>query len=85
MAISIRNSRTEALARRVAARAGETMTQAIATALEERLARMRTPRERSVSLRRLLTIARRIARRPTRDRRSAEAILGYDRHGLPGG
>jgi antitoxin VapB len=81
--ISIRNPKAEALAREVAARAGETMTQAISRALEERLARLRTPRERAATSRSLLAIARRINRRQTRDRRSAEKILGYDRHGLP--
>lgn len=83
MPISIRNTKTEALAREVAARAGETMTEAISRALEERLARMRTPREKAATARSLLAIARRINRRRTRSRRSADAILGYDRDGLP--
>jgi hypothetical protein len=38
---------------------------------------------RYVAARRLLRIAKRINRRRTRDRRTPEVILGYDRHGLP--
>jgi antitoxin VapB len=83
MALSIRNAKAEALARDVAARTGETMTQAIVVALAERLAKLRSRRETTVAARRLLRIARRINRRRTRDRRTPEAILGYDRHGLP--
>jgi len=37
---------------------------------------------RHVVARRLLRIARRINRRPTRDRRTPKGILGYDKHGL---
>lgn len=83
MPISIRNAKAEALAREVAERAGETMTQAISRALEERLVRLRSPREQATTARRLLAIARRINRRRTRDRRTADRILGYDRDGLP--
>jgi antitoxin VapB len=83
MPMSIRNAKAEALARDVAARTGESMTQAITVALEERLARLRSHGETASAARSLLRIARRISRRPTRDRRSAEKILGYDRLGLP--
>jgi antitoxin VapB len=83
MPLSIRNAKAEALARDVAARTGETMTEAIVVALEERLARLRSRRETTVAARQLLRIARRIKRRRTRDRRTPEAILGYDKHGLP--
>ena len=83
MPLSIRNAKAEALARDVAARTGETMTQAIVVALEERLAKLRSRRETTVAARQLLRIARRVNRRRTRDRRTPEAILGYDKHGLP--
>ncbi len=83
MPLSIRNAKAEQLARDVAARTGETMTQAIVVALEERLAKLRYRRETTAAARRLLRIARRINRRRTRDRRTADAILGYDRNGLP--
>lgn len=83
MPISIRNIKAEALARDIAGRTGETMTKAIVIALEERLAKLRSPRETHAAARQLLAAARRINRRPTRDARTPEAILGYDEHGLP--
>jgi antitoxin VapB len=83
MPISIRNVKVEALARDITGRTGETMTQAIVVALEERLARLRSPRETHAAARQLLNVARRINRRRTRDARAPEAILGYDDHGLP--
>lgn len=83
MPISIRNARAETLARDISARTGETMTQAIVVALEERLAKLRSRRETTAAARGLLRIARRISRRPTRDRRKPDQILGYDKHGLP--
>lgn len=83
MPLSIRNARAEALARDVAARTGETMTQAIVVALEQRLAKLRSRRETTAAARNLLRIARRIGRRVTRDRRGPDRILGYDKQGLP--
>lgn len=84
MAINLRGSKAEALARDITARTGESMTQAIVVALEDRLARLRA--ERSVTVGRaqdILAAARRINRRKTRDTRATDAILGYDKHGLP--
>ena len=83
MALSIRSPKAEALARDISTRTGETMTQAIVTALEERLAKLRSRRETTAAVRDLLRIARRINRRRTRDARKPDAILGYDKHGLP--
>lgn len=83
MSISIRNVKVESLARDIATRTGETMTKAIVVALEERLARLRTPREAQASARQLLNTARKINRRRTLDDRTPDAILGYDKHGLP--
>ena len=83
MALSIRSPKAEALARDISTRTGETMTQAIVTALEERLAKLRSRRETTAAARDLLRIARRINRRRTRDARKPDAILGYDKHGLP--
>lgn len=83
MALSIRSPKAEALARDISTRTGETMTQAIVTALEERLANLRSRRETTAAARELLRIARRISRRRTRDARTPDAILGYDKHGLP--
>lgn len=83
MALSIRNPKVESLARDVARRTGENITQAIERALEERLAQLRTQREREATLRKVRRIVERFNRRPTLDPRSADEILGYDERGLP--
>jgi antitoxin VapB len=84
MALSIRNPKTEKLARKLAAESEETITQAITRALEERLERVRG-RSTSVDLvEELLKISKRCSAIPDRDQRSADEILGYNSLGVPG-
>lgn len=83
MTFSIRNPRVEQLARDVARRTGENITQAIERSLEERLAGLRTAKEKAVRLREIRRIVRQISRLLDRDQRSPEEILGYDEDGLP--
>ncbi len=82
MAISIKDPETDRLARELAQATGESLTEAIRTALRERLERHRPRRDRDLeaSIRR---IQERLARLPVQDSRSADEILGYDDHGLP--
>ena len=84
MALNIRNSETERLAAELAKQTGETKTEAVTKALRDRLARIR----REKSLRRLADeleeIAKQCSSLPALDPRTADEILGYDRHGLPG-
>jgi antitoxin VapB len=83
MALSIKDERADRLARELARRTGESLTEAVTRALEERLQRV-APRRRKRSLAdELNEIALRIARMPELDSRTAEEILGYDEHGLP--
>ena len=83
MALSIKDPEADRLARELAARTGETLTEAVVVALRERLAR-EAGRVRSIPLHdELATIRRRCAGLPVLDNRSAEAILGYDERGLP--
>ena len=83
MALSIKDPEADRLARELAARTGETLTQAIVVALRERLAR-ETGRVVAVPLsHELAAIRRRCVALPVVDDRSADEILGYDRHGLP--
>jgi antitoxin VapB len=83
MALSIKDPEADRLARELAARTGETLTEAVVVALRERLARQ-TGRDRAVPLREdLAAIRRRCASLPVIDQRSAEEILGYDEQGLP--
>lgn len=82
MPLSIKNPRTEQLARSVADQTGESLTGAITRALEERLERLNGRREAPDLARRLRTISARCAALPDLDRRTAEEILGYDERGL---
>lgn len=83
MALSIKNDETERLARKLAKRTGESLTEAVTTALRERLARQAGHRAVPQLRDELLAIGRRCAALPDLDRRSADEILGYDELGLP--
>lgn len=83
MALNIRNAEAERLAEEVASRTGETKTQAVITALQERLVRVNRARRRTRLADELAEIAGQCAGLPVRDARSAEAILGYGDDGLP--
>jgi antitoxin VapB len=83
MALSIKNSETERLARQVARETGESLTEAIERALEERLARLKARRRKGRLGERVEDILRRMDERPVLDTRSANEILGYDSDGLP--
>jgi antitoxin VapB len=83
MALSIKHSEADRLARELAARTGETLTEAVVVALRERLTR-ETGRTRASFLREeLAAIRRRCAGLPVVDSRAAEQVLGYDERGLP--
>ena len=83
MPISIRNPRAEELARKVAARTGENMTEAVIHSLEERLARLQTSGEKAELVRKLKELAHHCSSLPTLDTRTDDEILGWDEHGLP--
>ena len=59
---------------------GETLTAAVAQALREKLARVRSRRGRRAAAERVLKRAWAL---PHLDPRSPDEILGYDQHGLP--
>ncbi len=83
MALSIKDQEADRLARELAARTGETLTEAVVVALRERLTRV-AGHSRSTPLREeLAAIRRRCAALPVLDTRTADDILGYDRRGLP--
>lgn len=84
LALSIKAARADALAREVARLVGESLTEAVARALAERLERLQ--RDRSGRRRladELDAIAKRCASLPVLDPRSPDEIIGYDEHGLP--
>ncbi len=82
MALSIKSNEADHLARELSERTGETITQTVVIALRERLERERTKATLGL-VERLQRLAEDVARLPTLDGRSADAIIGYDEHGLP--
>ena len=83
MPLSIKDATTEQLAREVAKRAGESLTEAIQTALRERLERLQRDRKQHILRGQLEEILRRVDSLPELDSRSADEIIGYDENGLP--
>jgi antitoxin VapB len=90
MGLNIKNAQVESLATEVAAMAGETKTEAIRKALEERLARLASQgvrRDRHKAVMRFLEreiwpkIPRRLLGRGI-SKREREKILGYGPHGV---
>jgi antitoxin VapB len=84
MALSIKDPKADRLARELARKTGESLTQAVTVALEERLRRVRARRPGRDLADELDEIATHCASLPVQDRRSPEEILGYDERGLPG-
>lgn len=82
VALSIKTDEADALARELSAATHETLTEAVTTALRERLARVKEHQADVPA--RLERLAAEYAALPVSDRRSAEEIVGYDDSGLPG-
>jgi antitoxin VapB len=82
MALNIKDAETDRLVRHLADLTGEKITDAVKTAVRERLDRERRQRGKA-SVEELLAIARRISSQPVVDPRTPEEIIGYDEHGLP--
>ena len=83
MALSIKDEKADRLARELARRTGESLTEAVRRALEERLKRVAPRKPDGALVRRLTAIAKECAALPELDPRSAEEIIGYDENGLP--
>jgi antitoxin VapB len=83
MPLSIKNDATERLARQVAGATGESLTEAIHKALEERWQQLRARRRGRVVAGQLEDVLRRVDAMPTLDARTEDEILGYDEHGMP--
>jgi antitoxin VapB len=84
MPLSIKDPEADKLARSLAQRTGETITQAVITALRERLTREQRKAEAIENLvEDVMDIGRHCAALPLLDARSADEIIGYDEHGLP--
>lgn len=84
MPLSIKDPEADRLARAVADKTGETLTQAVIIALRERLARVQSKGEDMENLvQDVLAIGKHCASLPVLDSRSVDELLGYDVNGLP--
>lgn len=84
VALNIKNAAAEKLAREVARATGETLTDAVVHALEDRLARLRARRFADAEREAIDRICREFAKLPELDRRTPDEILGYDEDGAFG-
>ncbi|MBS0643887.1 MAG: type II toxin-antitoxin system VapB family antitoxin [Proteobacteria bacterium] len=83
MALSLKDKEADRLARAVAALTGETLAEAVRSALRERLERETLRRgHRTRSAENLLAIGRACAALPDLDQRSPDEIVGYDENGM---
>lgn len=83
MALSIKHDEADRLARALARATGETLTEAVVTALRERLDRIRRPQRAKRLVAEIRAIQKRVAELREFDARSADEIIGYDENGLP--
>jgi antitoxin VapB len=83
MALNIKSEKADRLARELAERTGETLTQAVVIALEERLERHRPSFDDDDRVDDVLAIARRFARLPVLDARDINDIVEYSEYGVP--
>jgi len=84
MALSIKSAAVEQKVRRLAATTGESLTMAVALAVEERLAREERRREnKQALLEEIRAISHHCASLPVLDNRSEDEIMGWDENGLP--
>ncbi|MCW5965017.1 MAG: type II toxin-antitoxin system VapB family antitoxin [Bryobacterales bacterium] len=83
MPISIKNPETEALTRRLAQLSGESITDAVHHAVEERVKRLERRAPDQALFEEITEIALRCANRPVVSNASEDEILGYDEWGIP--
>ncbi len=83
MALNIKHPEADRLARALARATGESLTEAVLTAIKQRLQR-ETGRGDTEALRRdIRQIQRRFVAGRGGDTRTPDEIIGYDEHGLP--
>lgn len=83
MALNIRNTETEKLAKAIAALTGETKTEGVTIALKECLEHLKRQRGRKRLANEFDEIARHCASLPLLDTRTDDEIIGYDENGMP--
>ena len=83
MALNIKDSATDSLAREVASLAGESITEAVRQALTDRRDRLRARAQIGRTQADLIALIGRGRARPILDGRDSDDILGYGAEGLP--
>ena len=83
MTVLIRDAEADRLVRELAARTGETITQAVKIAAQERLDRLAPPSSGRIDREKLDELLARFRDRRIEDPRSDDEIIGYDENGLP--
>lgn len=83
MPLNIKDSEVDRVTRELAGVTGESITVAVGTAVSERLKRVQARPCDDRLIEDLTEIALRAAARPVLDDRTADEIIGYDKHGLP--
>ncbi|CAN5323209.1 type II toxin-antitoxin system antitoxin VapB30 [soil metagenome] len=83
MPLNIKSPKADRLARELARATGESLTEAVTQALEERLLRETGRGDRDALLRDIGRIRDEYQALPVIDARCPDEIIGYDEHGLP--
>jgi antitoxin VapB len=83
MVLSIKDPEADQLARWLAALTGESLTDAVKTALRDRLEREQRRRGKRIDRAKIEAIVTGIAALPVVDARSPDELIGYDDVGLP--
>ena len=84
MVLSIKDPKTEALAREISKLTGESLTMATRRSLEERLKHVQVNGRTATLREELCEIRHRMKALPVLDTRSEPEILGFGPNGLPG-
>jgi antitoxin VapB len=84
MALNLKNPDVERLARDLAQVTGESLTEAVRRALEERLDAVRRRQGDAAVYSTVAAIQSFVRELPVLDRRPEDEILGYDARGIPG-
>lgn len=84
MPLNIKNPEADKVARELTELTGESITDAVIVAMKERLERERARRAYRRETSGIWRIRERYQSLPLQDGRTADEILGYDDHGLPG-
>jgi antitoxin VapB len=83
MALNIKNPRAFKAARELAEATGESLTEAVTTAIEDRLRRLKQMQDTPHVGTGVADIQAFVASLPDRDTRTPDEIIGYDAFGLP--